>query len=119
MSSRRPERVRGLLQEAVADILLREVKDPRVSGVTVTGAKLSPDLRTAQIFVRMLQSDTDETRGEALAGLRSATGYVRRQVAARLRLRYTPTIEFAYDRTLDEANRLESLFHKLKQEEGR
>lgn len=117
MPSRRPERVRGLLQEAVADILLREVKDPRVSGVTVTGAKLSPDLRTARIFVRMLQSDTDETRAEALAGLRSATGYVRRQVATRLRLRYTPTIEFAYDRTLDEANRLESLFHKLKQDE--
>ena len=117
MSSRRPERVRGLLQEAVADILLREVKDPRVSGVTVTGAKLSPDLRTARIFVRTLQSDTDETRAEALTGLRSATGYVRRQVAARLRLRYTPTIEFAYDRTLDEANRLESLFHKLKQDE--
>lgn len=117
MPSRRPERVSGLLQEAVADILLREVKDPRVSGVTVTGAKLSPDLRSARIFVRTLRNDTDETRAEVLTGLRSATGYVRRQVAARLRLRYTPTIKFAYDRVLDEVNHLESLFHKLKRDE--
>ncbi len=114
MPVRRPERVSGLLLHAIADIVLREVKDPRVSGVTVTAATLSPDLRLARIFVRTLQ---DETRAEALAGLRSAAGYIRRQVAARLQLRYTPTLEFLYDTTLDEVNHLENLFHQIKQED--
>jgi len=114
MPVRRPERVSGLLLHAIADIVLREVKDPRVSGVTVTAATLSPDLRLARIFVRTLQ---DETRAEALAGLRSAAGYIRRQVAARLQLRYTPTLEFFYDSTLDEVNHLENLFHQIKQED--
>ena len=113
MPVRRPERVSGLLLHAIADIVLREVKDPRVSGVTVTAATLSPDLRLARIFVRTLQ---DETRADALAGLQSAAGYIRRQVAARLQLRYTPTLEFTYDTTLDEVNHLENLFHKIKQE---
>ena len=113
MPVRRPERVSGLLLHAIADIVLREVKDPRVSGVTVTAATLSPDLRLARIFVRTLR---DEARADALAGLQSAAGYIRRQVAARLQLRYTPTLEFLYDTTLDEVNRLENLFHKIKQE---
>lgn len=114
MPVRRPERVSGLLLHAIADIVLREVKDPRVSGVTVTAATLSPDLRLARIFVRTLQ---DETRADTLAGLQSAAGYIRRQVAARLQLRYTPTLEFLYDTTLDEVNHLENLFHKIKQED--
>lgn len=120
MPSRRSERVSGLLHELVADILLREVKDPRLDAVTITGARLSPDLRLARIFVRTLPKETDVTdaaRGEALAGLHSATGYIRRQVAARLRLRHTPTLEFVYDDTLDKVHHLEDLFHKLRQEE--
>ena len=117
MSVRRPERVSGLLLHAVADIVLREVKDPRVSGVTVTAATLSPDLRLARIFVRTLQGNTDETRTDALAGLQSAAGYIRRQVATRLQLRYTPTLEFTYDNTPDEVNHLENIFHKIKQED--
>ncbi len=114
MPSRRSERVSGLLLQAVAAILLREVKDPRVSGVTVTAATMSADLRLARIFFRTLQ---DENGADALIGLQSATGYIRRQIAARLRLRYTPTIEFFYDNTFDEVNHLENLFHKIKQEE--
>ena len=114
MPSRRSERVSGLLRHAVADILLREVKDPRVSGITVTAARMSPDLRTARIFFRTLQ---EAKHAAALDGLQSATSYIRRQVAARLRLRYTPTIEFYYDNTFDEVNHLENLFHKIEQEE--
>jgi ribosome-binding factor A len=114
MPSRRSERVSGLLLQAVAGILLREVKDPRVSGVTVTAATMSGDLRLARIFFRTLQ---DENGADALIGLQSATGYIRRQIAARLRLRYTPTIEFCYDNTFDEVNHLENLFHKIRQEE--
>jgi len=114
MPSRRPERVSGLLLETVAETLLREVKDPRVSAVTVTGVKMSPDLKTARIFFTIRQNEAVE---DALAGLRKATGFIKRQVADRLHLRYMPTIEFRYDETLEQVNRLESLLRQAAEKE--
>jgi len=114
MPSRRPERVRGLLLEAVAEVLLREVKDPRVSGVTLTGVTISLDLKLAKIFFTTLRA---EEQTPALAGLQSATAYIKRQVAGRLRLRHTPDLRFLYDSTLEKANRLESLLRQVKEKE--
>ncbi|MBI3301367.1 MAG: 30S ribosome-binding factor RbfA [Deltaproteobacteria bacterium] len=114
MPSRRPERVSGVLLEAVAEVLLREVKDPRVSGVTLTGAAVSPDLKVAKVFFTTRQA---EEQAEALAGLRSATGYIKRQIAGRLRLRHTPDLQFLYDATLEKANRLESLLRQVEEKE--
>lgn len=113
MPSRRPERVSGLLQEAVAEILLREVKDPRVAGVTVTGVEATPDLKLAKVYFSTLQPENQET---ALAGLKSAAGYIKRQISARLHLRHTPELRFIYDTTLEKANRLESLLRQVEQE---
>jgi len=110
MPSRRPERVSGLLLEAAAEIVLYEVKDPRVSGVTLTGAAVSPDLKVAKVFFTTLRAGAQD---EALAGLRSATGYIKRQLATRLRLRHTPDLHFLYDTTLEKANRLESLLRQV------
>lgn len=112
MPSRRPERVSGLLLETVAQVLLREVKDPRVDGVTLTGVTISPDLKVAKIFFTTHRA---EDRPVALAGLQSATGYVKRQIASRMRLRYTPEIHFVYDTTLEHANRLENLLRQVEE----
>lgn len=114
MPSRRPERVSGLLLETVAETLLREVKDPRVQGVTVTGVKISPDLKTAKVF---FTTHSEAERDDALAGLRKATGFIRRQVAGRLQLRYAPDLEFRYDETLEKVNRLESLLRQAAEKE--
>jgi ribosome-binding factor A len=114
MSSRRPERVSGLLLEAIAEVLLREVKDPRVGGVTLTGVTISPDLKLAKIFFTTLHI---EDQAPALAGLRSATAYIKRQIAGRLRLRHTPDLQFLYDATSEKANRLESLLRQVKEKE--
>jgi ribosome-binding factor A len=111
MPSRRPERVSGLLHEALAEILFREVKDPRVDGITLTGVSLSPDLKLAKIFFSTLHP---EDREEALAGLQSASGYIKRQIAMRLRLRFMPGLRFVYDETLETANRLESLLREVE-----
>ena len=113
MSSRRPERVRGLLQETVAEILRREVKDPRVEGITLTGVDITPDLKLAKIYFSTLQPEHHEA---ALAGLTSAAGYIKRQIAIRLQLRHTPELRFLYDTTLEKANRLESLLRRVEQE---
>jgi ribosome-binding factor A len=114
MSARRSERFRGLLLEAIAEILLYEVKDPRVSTVSLTGAAVSPDLREAKIFFTTRQA---EAQAAALAGLRSATGYIKRQIASRLRLRHMPELHFFYDTTLDQANRLEALLRQAGRRE--
>ena len=113
MSSRRPERVRGLLQETVAEILLREVKDPRIEGITLTGVDITPDLKLAKIYFSTLQPENHEA---ALVGLKSAAGYIKRQIAIRLQLRHTPELRFLYDTTLEKANRLESLLRQVEQE---
>ncbi len=112
MPSRRPERVGGLLLETVADILLREVKDPRVSGVILTAASISSDLGEARIFFRTLGSSPDRT--EVGAGLKSASSYIRRQIAGRLQLRRIPQLRFVYDTSIDQANHMESLFQQAR-----
>ena len=109
MPSRRPERVRGLLLQAVAEILLREVKDPRISGITPTAASISPDLKEATVFFRTLHP---HELADAQAGLQSAAGYIRRQIAVRLHLRRTPTLRFEYDTSIDRVNHLESLLQQ-------
>ena len=114
MPSRRPERVSGLLLETVAETLLREVKDPRVHEVTVTGVRMSPDLKTAKIF---FVTRKKEDILDALTGLRKATGFIRRQVASHLQLRHTPGLEFQYDDTLENVNRLESLLRQAAAKE--
>ena len=115
MPSRRPERVSGLLLETVADILLREVKDPRVSGVILTAASISPDLGEAKIFFRTLGSPPHyPDRTEVEAGLRSASAYIRRQIAGRLQLRRIPQLRFVYDTSIDQANHMESLFQQTR-----
>jgi ribosome-binding factor A len=114
MPSRRPERVSGLLLETVAETLLREVKDPRVSTVTVTGVRISPDLKTAKIFFTLRRK---EKLADTLAGLRKATGFIRRQIAGRLQLRHIPDLEFLHDETLEQVNRLEDLLRQAAEKE--
>lgn len=112
MPSRRPERVSGLLLQAVAEILLREVKDPRISGITPTAASISPDLKEATVFFRTLHP---HELAEAEAGLHSAAGYIRRQISVRLRLRRTPVLRFEYDTSIDQANHMESLLQQARE----
>lgn len=115
MPSRRPERVRGQLLEAVAEILLREVKDPRVEGITLTGVDITPDLKLAKVY---FSARSPENQDSALAGLKSASGYIKRQISMRLQLRHTPELRFLYDTTLEKANRLEHLLRQVEQEKS-
>jgi ribosome-binding factor A len=95
MPGRRPERLAELIKEELSLIIGGEVEDPRVGFVTVTGAKLSADLRTAKVYVSVLGAEK-EVRG-SLAALRHASGFIRHQLGAVLRMRHTPELHFVYD----------------------
>ena len=105
--TRRTDRVGEALQELVAELLLREIKDPRIGLVTITGVRISPDLRHARIHFSTMGDDAQ--RAQSLKGLNSAAGFVRSQVARRLNLRVAPEIVFEFDDSLEQADRLSRL----------
>lgn len=106
-SYRRVDRVNQLLREELSRLIRRELKDPRVGLVTVTGVETTPDLRYATVYVRTLRDDPPVE--EAIHGLDSAHGYLRRELGKELRLRRIPELRFEADRTLERARRIEEL----------
>lgn len=110
--SRRVERVAEALQEAVAELVQRELKDPRIGMITITRATVSPDLRQARVYFSRFGSDAERQR--SLEGLRSAAGFVRTQVARRLQLRVAPEIRFEIDANIEYAARISELIDANK-----
>ncbi len=104
----RAERVASNVRREASAIIRHEIKDPRVKDVTITEVSLSPDLRNARIYVSFL-TDDDRAVKEGMIGLESAKGFVRTQLAGRLKLRYMPKIEFVFDKLLKDAMRLDAL----------
>ena len=97
----------------LSEILERELQDPRVKLVTVTRVKVTPDLGQARVYISSL-GDAEEKK-KTLQGLRSAAGFVRRSLGARLHhLRRTPELIFDYDETLETEMRIEQLFDQIK-----
>jgi ribosome-binding factor A len=116
MASTRQQRIQQLLIEEVSDILRREVKDPRIGFITVTGADVSPDLRHARVYVSILGSE--EQQAEALKGLRSAARFIRREFGNRADLRVTPELEFRIDTAIAQGARIFELLEQVKRDEA-
>lgn len=116
MTTGRMRRVDEALRQVISDALT-ELKDPRVGFVTVTDVKTSPDLRHARVYVSVLGSaggaSAEQEREDTLAGLRSAHGFLQGRIARELRMKRTPTLEFAYDDTTDRAMRVEALIEEM------
>jgi ribosome-binding factor A len=112
--SRRTSRVEEASREVLAEVLAREVKDPRVGFVTITGVKVSPDLRHARVTVSVLGEDDEVDR--SMAGLASAKGYLRSALGKHLRLKYLPEIEFVLDHQSEDALRLAGLLREVADE---
>jgi ribosome-binding factor A len=107
MIGRRQERLAEQIKEEVSMIIAGEVEDPRVGTVTVTDARLTPDLRYAKIFVTVLGSEQEID--ESLAALKHAAGFIRTQLGAVLRMKRTPELHFVYDNTTETATRIEQI----------
>jgi ribosome-binding factor A len=97
------EAVRAVLSEAIA----KDLQDPRVGFVTVTGVKTSPDLRHARVYVSVLGDE--QIRSDSLTGLRSAHGFLQSLLASELSLKHTPTLTFEYDESIDRGMRISRL----------
>jgi ribosome-binding factor A len=111
--SRRTERLGEEIREEVARMISGELKDPRIGFVTVTRVNLGPDLRQARIFVGVL--GTEKQRQASLVGLKQASGFMRRALGQRLRLRHTPELHFQYDEGLDASDRVARLLSEIQQ----
>ncbi|MBW4476485.1 MAG: 30S ribosome-binding factor RbfA [Tolypothrix brevis GSE-NOS-MK-07-07A] len=113
-TTRRVSRVAELIKREVSQMLLSGIKDDRVGTgmVSVTDVDVSGDLQHAKIYVSIYGSD--EAKAETMAGLKSATGYVRSELGARVRLRRTPEVAFVEDRSIERGNKVLSLLNQLE-----
>jgi ribosome-binding factor A len=107
---RRAERLAEEIREQVAQMIASELKDPRLGFVTVTRVELAHDLGHARVHVGVLGSEAE--RAKSLQALRQASGFVRRELGKRLRIRHTPEIDFRYDKGLDATDRVARLLEE-------
>jgi ribosome-binding factor A len=100
-------RVDEAMRVVLSDVIAKDLKDPRIGFVTVTGVKTSPDLRHARVYVSVLGDGPE--REASLDGLRSAHGYLQRRLADELSLKHTPSLSIEYDDTVDRGMRISRL----------
>jgi ribosome-binding factor A len=110
--SGRPEKLGDLVQRELSDLLRRELRDPRVGMVTITGVDVSPDLSHAKIFFTLLDQSHLQQASE---GLRRAAGFLRSQLARRLKLYTTPELRFVYDESVERGDRLSRLIDSTRE----
>jgi ribosome-binding factor A len=114
---RRTKRVAELIQRHFAEILRREVDDPRLAAVVVTGVEISDDLMIAKIGVRLLVADDDERQRKSIVQLlRRAASRLRRQITPRLELKRAPELRFHYDVGPDAQQRVSELLREVDAE---
>jgi ribosome-binding factor A len=115
-SSRRPEQVAETLRQVIAEGLAREVRDPRVGFVTVTGVLVTSDLSHARVMVSVPGEQADKSR--ALEGLQSAARFLRSRAARALSTRIVPELHFELDKGLEHAARINELLQEIRREES-
>ena len=117
LRGKRAVRVGDLILKEIAFLLLEKVKDPRVQGVTLTGIRLSNDLKRAKLFYSVVGDQGQIER--AMTGLNSAKGFIKREIGTRMELRYVPEISFVHDPSLEAGSHMERVFEEIhKTEKG-
>ncbi|ADG82235.1 ribosome-binding factor A [Thermincola ferriacetica] len=116
MSGHRASRVAEAIKKEVTQMLGGEIKDPRIGFVTVTGVEVCPDLRHARIYISVYGSD--EEKAQTLQALNKAKGFVRSELGKRIRLRYTPEVEFRFDESIERGARIMELLNRVQKDGG-
>lgn len=107
----RPQRVGDLIQRELSELVARELRDPRVGMVTLTAVDVSPDMSHAKVLFTLLDKERLE---EVQEGLRRAAGFLRSQLAKRVKLYSIPELRFEYDESIERADRLSQLIDSVK-----
>ena len=110
----RIEKLQELIKQEMSKSILQDIKDPRIGFVTVTDVKLSKDLSVAKIFVSIMGSD--EQIKDTLEGLKSALGFLRHEIAKKVRMKYTPEIYFALDTSQNYSEHIQKLLLEIEKE---
>jgi len=114
MTSHRKHRVAELLRQAISDIVVHRIKDPRVQGITITDVQMSADLKSARVYFSSL---TDGKMDLHLKGLNAAEGFIRRELRIELDLKYIPALAFFYDTSFDNFSRINKILKEIGPEQ--
>ncbi|HBM75807.1 MAG TPA: 30S ribosome-binding factor RbfA [Clostridiaceae bacterium] len=112
MSFERADRIAEELKREISDLIRNEIRDPRIAEFTsITSVEVTRDLRYAKVFVSVLGDD--KQKDDTLSGLKSAAGFVRREIGKRVKLRYTPEILFEIDKSIEHGIYISKLIDKV------
>ena len=115
LENRRQDRVGALIHRELGEVIQRVVKDPRVAFCTVTHVEVSSDLKYVDVKVSVIGDSEQKTA--SLAGLKSAAGFIRREISRRLALKYSPELRFSLDDSVDHIMKIDGLLKQLETEE--
>jgi ribosome-binding factor A len=110
----RPQRLGDLIQREVAELIRLEMRDPRVGMLTITSVDVSPDMSHAKVFFTLLEK---EKLPATLAGLKRSAGFLRSQLARRIKMYTTPELRFEYDETVEQGDRISRLIDSVHKKE--
>ncbi|NCO65568.1 MAG: ribosome-binding factor A [Candidatus Aquicultor secundus] len=118
METARTRKVGELIKEEISEIIQKEIKDPRIGFVTITGVDVTPGLRFAHVFISVLGNK--KQKESTLKGLQSSSGFLRKELSKRIRLKYFPELKFEFDPSIEAGRRIDKIIRKLhKHEEKR
>lgn len=116
MAAYRKEKLEGQIRRLVSELLIKDIKDPRIGFATITGVTLNKDFTEARVGVSILGNPRDMRK--SLEGLQSSEGYIRHKVGKALGIRVMPRIDFFLDSSVAEATKMVGLLNELESEEN-
>ncbi len=116
MNKTRTNRIGEEIKKELSILLQREMKDPRIGFVTVTGVEVTSDLQLAKVYVSVFGSA--EQKEDSLKGLQKAKGFLRTEIGRRIKLRHVPDLVFKMDTSIDYGNKIDSILREISSHEG-
>jgi ribosome-binding factor A len=114
--SHRIDKIEHLIKEEISLIFLYKMQDPALSLLTITNVNVSPDLKLAKIYLSVFDK---AKRGLVLERIKASAGYIRTELAHRIRIRYVPELKFFIDDTTDYVEKIENLIKKIHSDDGK
>ncbi|WP_066635289.1 30S ribosome-binding factor RbfA [Desulfolucanica intricata] len=115
--SHRPERLGEAIKKEISDLIINELKDPRVGFASVTSVEVSNDLGYAKVFISVLGSP--EEQEATMQGLQRAQGFIRREISRRIRMRHVPELTFKLDQSINHGVKIMKLLEDVREKEER